>query len=940
MNKIILFIYFFSFTLIANSQTADFTYQTSDGLFCSPSSVQFTQTSSGNPHGFIWSFGNGALSNSQNPLVTYNNAGIYTVKLIVIYEQKTVVVTKTIFINPSITLSIGYDRNYICKPGDINFTAKSNGKIIKYNWDFGDSSGVLTTTTDSATHSYANYGVYKVTLQVIDLSGCSATTNTTVKVQAPTITGTVSPTSGCIPANVSFNAKAVIPVNSSVTNYAWDFGDGSPIASTVTNTISHVYSATGNYSPSLTLTTNEGCTSSYNFGGLAFGTPPFNQIAYPVKTTICGSETAQFVSNATNANSYFWNFGDGSTTTVTDSIAQHKYQTLGTKNISVTPAYNGCNSNPITFQINVVGVIASYNYSNSCADKKTFSFNNTSQGNLSTVLWDFGDGTPPINLLNAIHTFPSSGTYVTTLTVTDSITGCSDSYSQTIHTAGPSLVNSDSSICRNDSSTFSIINNYNNPSATYTWNVAGTQKGPFNSPAYTVKATLFGNFNNFVIINNGPQFCRDTILLNHTILVKGPNLNFSAPASICFNTPYNITNTSQPYIAADSVTLWYWNFGALSTNDSTYQPQPYSYNKPGKFNVKLVGIDLNGCKDSLVKTITINPLPFIHVIPNFDTLCSGNFDTLIAFHSDSITWTPALSLSCATCDTVLANPSATTIFYATATNRFGCTSIDSSEVKVFSPFVATPLINDPYICLNDTVKLDMDPPMKSIVWSPSTGLSNSNNYGPIATPIQTTTYTATLTDSAGCFTSSAAIKVYVKSLPTVDAGPDQTYPYNSSFSLSPTYSNNISSYNWTPSSLLTCNSCAFPKGVATSTNTYLIKVTSDSGCIAKDTITIFVECKDANLLMPTAFTPNNDNLNNYFYPLGRGIKSIVRFSIYDRYGKLVYEAKNFPPNDKSFGWNGKIKTLDQSTSVFVYYIEALCDVGEKIYKKGSVVLIR
>jgi gliding motility-associated-like protein len=92
--------------------------------------------------------------------------------------------------------------------------------------------------------------------------------------------------------------------------------------------------------------------------------------------------------------------------------------------------------------------------------------------------------------------------------------------------------------------------------------------------------------------------------------------------------------------------------------------------------------------------------------------------------------------------------------------------------------------------------------------------------------------------------------------------------------------------------------------------------------------------------MPTAFTPNNDNLNDYYYPLTRGIKTIVRFSIYDRFGKLVYEARNFPPNDKSFGWNGKINTMDQSTSVFVYYIEALCDVGEKLYKKGSVVLIR
>ncbi len=92
--------------------------------------------------------------------------------------------------------------------------------------------------------------------------------------------------------------------------------------------------------------------------------------------------------------------------------------------------------------------------------------------------------------------------------------------------------------------------------------------------------------------------------------------------------------------------------------------------------------------------------------------------------------------------------------------------------------------------------------------------------------------------------------------------------------------------------------------------------------------------------MPTAFTPNNDNINDYFYPLTRGIKSIIRFSIYNRYGNLVYEAKNFIPNNKAFGWNGRVKSSDQTTSVFVYYIEAVCDLGQKLYKKGSVALIK
>jgi len=940
MNKILLFIFFFPVAIIANSQTADFTYQSSDGLFCNPSTIQFNQTSSGTPNGFSWDFGNGAVSNSPNPSVTYNSAGIYTVKLIVIYLQNTVVVTKTITIKQSITASIGFDRNYICQPGVINFTGAGNGNISGYNWDFGDGSGIINSGTNNIAHNYTNLGVYNVALKATDILGCYGTTNITVTVEPPTITGTASPTNGCVPVTVNLNSNAVIPANSSVTNYTWNFGDGSPITSTATNNINHVYNLPGSYTPSLNITTNEGCTSSFNFAAIAFGTPPTNHIAYPVKSVICGSETAEFVSKATNANVYYWDFGDGRNAFVSDTIVQHKYATLGIKNVYVLPEYNGCAGTPITFQINVVGVIASYNYSNNCNSKKTLSFNNTSQGNLSSVSWNFGDGSPVVNTVNAIHTFPSSGSFVTTLTVTDNVTGCSDTYSQTIYTAVPSLVNPDTSICRNSNTTFSILNNYANPSATYTWFVAGKQAGPFTVPTITINANLFGNFNNYVIINNGSQYCQDTITLNHTLLVEGPDLSFTAPPSICFKSLFDVTNTSQPYIPADSVTLWYWNFGAKKSNDSIYQPRPYLYQSPGVYNVKLVGIDMKGCEDSLVKSIKINPPPFLKIIPHIDTLCMGNPDTLVAFHSGNITWSPANYVSCATCDSVLATPPVTTKFYITATSAFGCTSFDTSLVNVYAPFVASPLTNNPFICLTDSVILNIDPPMKRIVWSPSTGISNSNNYAPVVSPYQTTTYTATLTDSAGCFTSSAIIKVNIKSLPTVDAGPDKTYPFNSNFSLTPLYSNNISSYNWAPSTFLSCGNCAFPNGVATSTTTYLIKVTSDSGCIAKDTITIFVECKDANLLMPNAFTPNNDNINDYYYPLTRGIKSIIRFSIYDRYGKLVYEAKNFPPNNKSFGWDGKVNSMDQTTAVYVYYIEALCDVGEKLYKKGSVVLIR
>ena len=939
MNKILLFIYIFLYSSVAKSQTVDFTYSTSSGLFCNPTTVQFTQTATGSPTGFVWFFGNGSGSNQSNPLVTFNNAGSYNVKLIVIYGQTTVVVTKTIVIHPSITATIGYDRNYICKPGSINFTASSSGNINAYKWDFGDGSG-STTNTNTITHNFSAFGTFDVRILATDLSGCFDSANTVITVHPPVITGTASPTSGCVPANVSFNANAILPAGGTVINYSWNFGDGSPTVTTNTNSANHTYTLAGNYSPTVSISTSEGCTSSYNFGGVGFGIPPTNQVAYAVKTVICGSEAAQFVAKATNANVYYYNFFDGGILYDSDTTAQHKFGTLGVKSVYILPIYNGCYSGPITVSLNVVGVISYYHYSNTCADNKTFFFKNRSQGNLSTVVWDFGDGSPVVNTLDATHTFPSTGSFITKLTVTDAATGCTDSYSQTIYTSTPALVNQDSSICRNSVTTFSVIHNNYNPLDSFTWHVAGQIAGPFADSTFTTTANLHGNFNNFVVINNGAQYCLDTIRLNHPLLVRGPDLSFTAPASLCLNNLYQVNNTSKPFVPSDSVLVWDWNFGTDSVNVNTYQPPPFAYKNPATYSVRLTSIDNTGCKDTLTDSVAVHPLPFLYAIPNIDTLCSGKSGILTAFHSDNITWAPANSLNCSTCDTVITNASANTIYLITATSQFGCTTKDSVMVKVYPPFTAVAASTDIYICLNDTARLHVDPPGKRIVWSPAAGLSDPNNYGPIVSPGQTTTYTATLTDSVGCFTSSVSIIVHLKSLPTVNAGPEQFYPFDSPFTITPKYSNNVSSYNWTPGNLLNCTTCPDPSGVALKSNTFYIEVTSDSGCVAKDSIKISVECKDTYLRMPTAFTPNHDNLNDYFYPLTIGIQSIIRFSVYDRFGNLVFEAKNFPPNDQTYGWDGTIKRADQSTGVFVYYVEALCDSGEKLYKKGSVVLIR
>ncbi len=940
MSKVFSFFYFLFLSQALMAQAPDFTISTDDNLFCNPSKVTFTSTVSGSPVGYIWTFGDGKISNSKNPVTNYSSAGTFTVKLLVIYDRSTSQVSKTVTINPTVTATLAVDKNFICTAGDINFTASASGAAPIYEWSFGDGSAIQTSTDGNISHRYTDMGNYNVSVKAISDAGCYATKTLTVKMAPISVGGSVSLDSGCIPATTNLTAVPSIPLSSSVASYEWDFKDGTPITTTTGSAINHTYTNTGSYRPSVKVTTSEGCEATISYKNLGFGIPPTDHVAYADNDSICGADTASFFANATNANNYFWDFGDGKTQFVEGNRVNHKYSTLGVKTVTVIPSFNKCNGTPITFNIEVVGVIAGYRYENTCSDQKTFNMINTSQGDLTSIIWSLGDRSPELTTRDVIHTFPQAGIFQTSLFVEDSITGCTDKYEPTIYSAEAKLLNSDTSICRLSTSKFQIEDNFASTRAQYTWHVAGEIIGPVNAETLSIQVNKMGSFNNFVIINRGAQYCNDTISLNHSYVVRGPDLDFSAPATLCFGNPFQVTNLSKPARPQDSVLLWEWNFGLEKMNDSTYQPKPYDYTRAGNFRVKLQATDIKGCTDSLIKNILINPLPFLFVIPPMDTLCLGESSTLIAFNAGALDWKSTAPLPCNTCDTIVVAPNITSEFIATATSSVGCTRSDTILIKVYSPFLANPLASESYICLKDDVTLKVSPPDKIVEWSPSAGLSNSGSYSVTTRPQETTTYTVTMRDSVGCFTSTADVLVTVKSLPEVNAGPDQILPYNSNFTITPTYSNNVASYNWTPSNSLSCFSCPNPSGVLIDSKQYTIQVLSDSGCIATDSINIIVECKDANLLIPNAFTPNNDRLNDIFYPIARGVKSIKVFAIYDRYGKMVFERKNFNPNDSQLGWDGKRSGMDQTSNVYVYYLEAECYAGEILKRRGSVTLLR
>ena len=116
--------------------------------------------------------------------------------------------------------------------------------------------------------------------------------------------------------------------------------------------------------------------------------------------------------------------------------------------------------------------------------------------------------------------------------------------------------------------------------------------------------------------------------------------------------------------------------------------------------------------------------------------------------------------------------------------------------------------------------------------------------------------------------------------------------------------------------------------VATQTVTYPFD------CSYKKIITLSIE-KGYSLIMPNAFTPNNDHLNDFFNPAFIGLTNMV-LDIYDTWGSLIYSETG----DDIDGWNGKIKDANAENGNYYFKFSAETFYGETITKEGPVVLIK
>lgn len=211
-------------------------------------------------------------------------------------------------------------------------------------------------------------------------------------------------------------------------------------------------------------------------------------------------------------------------------------------------------------------------------------------------------------------------------------------------------------------------------------------------------------------------------------------------------------------------------------------------------------------------------------------------------------------------------------------------------------------------------------------------------------------YTITVTSpQTGC-SSSTDTMIQVGDYPVVKFSQDTVIaPTGYRLDLVPEIINAASAgvmpmqnFTWTPAQNLTYNNAIRSSAIAEVKNNICYQVTATNifGCSGSDDICIRVFCQQSQVFIPNAFAPTgNVPENRKLVVRGTGINSVKSFRVFNRWGRIVYERSNFPPNSTDFGWDGMVNGRMADTGVYVYTVEVICENGVPYTFKGNVTLL-
>jgi gliding motility-associated-like protein len=270
----------------------------------------------------------------------------------------------------------------------------------------------------------------------------------------------------------------------------------------------------------------------------------------------------------------------------------------------------------------------------------------------------------------------------------------------------------------------------------------------------------------------------------------------------------------------------------------------------------VTGYNALGCSDSAKMNVIVNSLPTVAITKDTGVCKDGSIGLLaLSPTANTYSWLPQTTLNDSKINNPFATPTDTTTYTVTVTDNNNCSSKDSVTVQLWPlPIVKTR--PDTSICIQSFVVLQTtDSLAASVLWQPSTGLSDASALSPTDTALSLTTshYTVSAFTNHGCLASDS-VNITGLSLPFIALNADSlSICVGKSASLKATASI-PSSYIWYPATGLSNINSSTPIASPDSTITYHVNVTGTDECTATDSIYISVKQLPDFSINPTAAT--------------------------------------------------------------------------------------
>lgn len=829
-----------------------------------------------------------------------------------------------------------------CRGTELTFkdqTDVSKGKSIKtWSWDFGDGNPAKVFTAPPFKYTYNKSGYFYPRLTVTDQDGCtSSASGSYLQVNGPN--ADFMPSATLIPPGGDVMFYNYTSETGGYPTYYWDFGDNT---SATDESPYKNYPNKGIYTVKLLVKDDNGCSDSASkqikVSSVSAG---FTVTTSFVNNSGCPPVIARFTNTSVNSTSSYWDFGDGSFSTIANP--SHTYTYAGKYKVTLKVIGDADTEDEYEEIVEVKGPYATIaTSSNGGCLTKEIEFKVTAAATAVNFAWDFTDGIVMETTDSIIkHTFKAPGIYKPRLILSDQA-GCKGTAFLkdpiVIDKLDVQLTATPEFVCDEGWITFAPkFNSYSidelKKEAKYKWTYeAGmaAEKDTTGTPRfYLDKIKAY----NFTLTTTTAFGCSQTVSKTVHAYPK-PVLTVSGPLQACQDAPVSFSGT----VSKASDVTWKWDFGN-GNSGNVQQAADQTYNKTGISQVVLTVISKDGCSDTARHNVNVLPKPVINATAASEVICLGNSTTLNAGGGITYLWSPAGDLSDPQASNPVAAPKVNTTYQVTVTDANDCSNTDEVSIRVAQPFTiqATP---DTILCLGHVLPLWVEG-ADHYVWK-GEGLNDTNSAYPLAAigAVGQYTYEVTGYDADGCFTHDTSLAVTVHPSPTVNAGPDRAVMAGAPFLLGGQGSPDIINWNWTPPQYLNCATCPTPEALPNLSTNYTVEVENSYGCRAVDEVFVKVTCDKGAVFLPTAFTPNRDGQNEWFYPKGRGIKEVKWMRVYDRWGSLVFERAHFQINNAIAGWDGTWKNQVAPIGTYVYAIETMCEDGTAFLFRGTVTVIR